>query len=70
MCTYQSLCPLPLRYEYEFSNATREDMKRTFTPTMEFVEEYLKEVVNSHYPFANEEKNELTLEVKFKRRKR
>ncbi|XP_023671026.2 inositol 1,4,5-trisphosphate-gated calcium channel ITPR2 isoform X2 [Paramormyrops kingsleyae] len=50
-------------YEYEFSNATREDMKRTFTPTMEFVEEYLKEVVNSHYPFANEEKNELTLEV-------
>lgn len=39
-------------------------MKRKFAPTMEFVEEYLKDVVSQHFPFGDKDKNELTLEVK------
>lgn len=31
---------------------------------MEFVEEYLKDVVSQHFPFGDKDKNELTLEVK------
>ncbi|XP_076840863.1 inositol 1,4,5-trisphosphate-gated calcium channel ITPR2 isoform X1 [Brachyhypopomus gauderio] len=50
-------------YEYEFRDLSREEMKRKFTNTMEFVDDYLKEVVNQHSPFGDEEKNELTLEV-------
>ncbi|XP_063052476.1 inositol 1,4,5-trisphosphate receptor type 2 isoform X3 [Engraulis encrasicolus] len=50
-------------YEYEFRDTSREEMKRKFAPTMEFVEEYLKDVVSQPYPFGDEEKNELTLEV-------
>lgn len=30
---------------------------------MEFVEEYLKEVVNQPFPFGDKEKNKLTFEV-------
>lgn len=30
---------------------------------MEFVEEYLRDVVNQPFPFADKDKNELTLEV-------
>ncbi|KAM6961110.1 inositol 1,4,5-trisphosphate-gated calcium channel ITPR2 [Aplochiton taeniatus] len=48
-------------YEYEFTD--REEMKRKFAPTMDFVEEYLKDVVSQPFPFGDEEKNELTLEV-------
>uniref|UniRef100_A0A674EWC2 Inositol 1,4,5-trisphosphate receptor n=1 Tax=Salmo trutta TaxID=8032 RepID=A0A674EWC2_SALTR len=50
-------------YEYEFTDTSREEMKRKFAPTMEFVEEYLKDVVSQPFPFGDEEKNELTLEV-------
>ena len=52
------------RYEYEFRDISREEMKRKFAPTMEFVEEYLRDVVSQAYPFGDEDKNELTLEVK------
>ena len=38
-------------------------MKRKFAPTMEFVEEYLKDVVSQPFPFGDKDKNELTLEV-------
>lgn len=38
-------------------------MKKTFAPTMEFVEEYLKDVLNQAHPFEEKAKNELTLEV-------
>lgn len=41
-------------------------MKRKFALTMEFVEEYLKEVVNQPFPFGDKEKNKLTFEVVFK----
>ncbi|XP_042563423.1 inositol 1,4,5-trisphosphate receptor type 2 isoform X3 [Clupea harengus] len=50
-------------YEYEFRDISREEMKRKFAPTMEFVEEYLRDVVSQAYPFGDEDKNELTLEV-------
>lgn len=42
-------------------------MKRKFALTMEFVEEYLKEVVNQPFPFGDKEKNKLTFEVFFKK---
>uniref|UniRef100_A0A8C7QSZ5 Inositol 1,4,5-trisphosphate receptor n=1 Tax=Oncorhynchus mykiss TaxID=8022 RepID=A0A8C7QSZ5_ONCMY len=44
-------------------DTSREEMKRKFAPTMEFVEEYLKDVVSQPFPFGDKEKNELTLEV-------
>ncbi|KAK2842102.1 hypothetical protein Q5P01_012302 [Channa striata] len=50
-------------FEYESSDSSREEMKRKFAPTMEFVEEYLKDVVSQPFPFADSDKNELTLEV-------
>lgn len=51
-------------FEYESTDSSREEMKRKFAPTMEFVEEYLKDVVSQHFPFGDKDKNELTLEVK------
>lgn len=45
------------------TDSSRNDMKRKFALTMEFVEEYLKEVVNQPFPFGDKEKNKLTFEV-------
>uniref|UniRef100_A0A8C3PCC7 Inositol 1,4,5-trisphosphate receptor n=1 Tax=Chrysemys picta bellii TaxID=8478 RepID=A0A8C3PCC7_CHRPI len=50
------------RYD-SFTDSSRNDMKRKFALTMEFVEEYLKEVVNQPFPFGDKEKNKLTFEV-------
>ncbi|KAM4573328.1 inositol 1,4,5-trisphosphate-gated calcium channel ITPR2 isoform 2-T2 [Odontesthes bonariensis] len=50
-------------FEYESTDSSREEMKRKFAPTMEFVEEYLKDVVSKRFPFGDTDKNELTLEV-------
>ncbi|MEQ2229265.1 Inositol 1,4,5-trisphosphate receptor type 2, partial [Ilyodon furcidens] len=50
-------------FEYGSTDNSREDMKKTFKSTMEFVDDYLKDVFNQHYPFGDKEKNELTLEV-------
>ncbi|CAL8263789.1 unnamed protein product [Merluccius merluccius] len=50
-------------YEYDATDSPREEMKRKFAPTMEFVEEYLRDVVSQPFPFGDNEKNELTLEV-------
>ncbi|XP_042527306.1 inositol 1,4,5-trisphosphate receptor type 2 [Dipodomys spectabilis] len=51
-------------HEYDSkTDPSRNDMKRKFAPTMEFVEEYLKEVVNQPFPFGDKEKNQLTFEV-------
>ncbi|XP_030076286.1 inositol 1,4,5-trisphosphate-gated calcium channel ITPR3 isoform X1 [Microcaecilia unicolor] len=44
-------------------NDSRDDKKNTFANTMEFVEDYLNNVVNDTMPFANDEKNKLTFEV-------
>lgn len=53
------------RYD-SITDSSRNDMKRKFALTMEFVEEYLKEVVNQPFPFGDKEKNKLTFEVFFK----
>uniref|UniRef100_A0A8B9VY90 Inositol 1,4,5-trisphosphate receptor n=1 Tax=Anas zonorhyncha TaxID=75864 RepID=A0A8B9VY90_9AVES len=51
-------------HEYDsFTDSSRNEMKRKFALTMEFVEEYLKEVVNQPFPFGDKEKNKLTFEV-------
>ncbi|KAK2537656.1 Itpr2 [Columba guinea] len=51
-------------HEYDsFTDLSRNEMKRKFALTMEFVEEYLKEVVNQPFPFGDKEKNKLTFEV-------
>lgn len=50
------------RYD-SITDSSRNDMKRKFALTMEFVEEYLKEVVNQPFPFGDKEKNKLTFEV-------
>uniref|UniRef100_A0A673CXM9 Inositol 1,4,5-trisphosphate receptor n=1 Tax=Sphaeramia orbicularis TaxID=375764 RepID=A0A673CXM9_9TELE len=50
-------------FEYESTDTSHEEMKRKFFPTMEFVEEYLKDVVSQPFPFGDKDKNELTLEV-------
>ncbi|XP_020651503.3 inositol 1,4,5-trisphosphate-gated calcium channel ITPR3 [Pogona vitticeps] len=44
-------------------NSSRDDKKNKFSSTMEFVEDYLNNVVSEAVPFANEEKNKLTFEV-------
>ncbi|KAK1152141.1 hypothetical protein AOXY_G31363 [Acipenser oxyrinchus oxyrinchus] len=44
-------------------NDSRDNKKNTFSSTMGFVEEYLNNVLNDDFPFANEEKNKLTYEV-------
>ncbi|KAK1338530.1 hypothetical protein QTO34_001647 [Cnephaeus nilssonii] len=44
-------------------NAARDDKKNKFASTMEFVEDYLNNVVSEAVPFANEDKNKLTFEV-------
>lgn len=54
------------RFEYESTDTSREEMKRKFAHTMEFVEEYLNDVVSQPFPFGDSDKNELTLEVKQK----
>uniref|UniRef100_A0A8C4I7X7 Inositol 1,4,5-trisphosphate receptor n=1 Tax=Dicentrarchus labrax TaxID=13489 RepID=A0A8C4I7X7_DICLA len=50
-------------FEYESTDTSRDEMKRKFAPTMEFVEEYLRDVVSQPSPFGDKDKNELTLEV-------
>lgn len=50
-------------FEYELTDITREEMKRKFAPIMDFVEDYLKDVVSQPFPFGDKDKNELTLEV-------
>ncbi|XP_040291553.1 inositol 1,4,5-trisphosphate receptor type 2 isoform X2 [Bufo bufo] len=51
-------------HEYDScTDSSRDEMKRKFALTMEFVEEYLKEVVTQPFPFGDKEKNKLTFEV-------
>ncbi|XP_028304316.1 inositol 1,4,5-trisphosphate receptor type 2 isoform X2 [Gouania willdenowi] len=50
-------------FEYESTDNSRDELKGKFSHTMQFVEEYLKDVVSQAFPFGDKEKNELTLEV-------
>lgn len=42
---------------------TKDKIKERFSETMEFVENYLRDVVCQNFPFADKEKNKLTSEV-------
>lgn len=58
-----SSAALPRSYDSNL-NVSRDDKKNKFASTMEFVEDYLNNVVSEAVPFANEEKNKLTFEVR------
>lgn len=49
---------------YDSSGASKDDTKERFSQTMEFVEEYLRDVVCQRFPFSDKEKNKLTFEVR------
>ncbi|XP_031423065.1 inositol 1,4,5-trisphosphate receptor type 1 isoform X5 [Clupea harengus] len=49
--------------DYENDGTTRDEIKERFSLTMEFVENYLRDVVCQNVPFSDKEKNKLTFEV-------
>ncbi|XP_069906115.1 inositol 1,4,5-trisphosphate-gated calcium channel ITPR1 isoform X3 [Oryctolagus cuniculus] len=49
--------------DYDSSGTSKDDIKERFSQTMEFVEEYLRDVVCQRFPFSDKEKNKLTFEV-------
>ncbi|KAJ7404849.1 hypothetical protein WISP_143124 [Willisornis vidua] len=50
-------------YSYDSSGTSKDEIKERFAQTMEFVEEYLRDVVCQRFPFSDKEKNKLTFEV-------
>lgn len=48
---------------YDNDGTTRDEIKERFCLTMDFVENYLREVVSQNIPFSDKEKNKLTFEV-------
>lgn len=48
---------------YDSSGTSKDEIKERFAHTMEFVEEYLRDVVCQRFPFSDKEKNKLTFEV-------
>lgn len=60
------LCSLflsPPLSSYDSSGTSKDEIKERFAQTMEFVEEYLRDVVCQRFPFSDKEKNKLTFEV-------
>ncbi|XP_035376069.1 inositol 1,4,5-trisphosphate receptor type 1 isoform X3 [Electrophorus electricus] len=49
--------------DYDNDGTTRDEIKERFALTMEFVENYLRDVVCQNIPFSDKEKNKLTFEV-------
>ncbi|KAJ8409386.1 hypothetical protein AAFF_G00235840 [Aldrovandia affinis] len=49
--------------DYDNNGTTRDEIKERFAQTMEFVENYLRDVVCQNVPFSDKEKNKLTYEV-------
>lgn len=56
----QLLC---LYCSYDNDGTSKDEIKERFCQTMEFVENYLRDVVCQSFPFADKEKNKLTFEV-------
>lgn len=50
-------------YSYDNDGTSKDEIKERFSQTMEFVENYLRDVVCQSFPFADKEKNKLTFEV-------
>ena len=53
----------PVR-SYDNDGTSKDEIKERFCQTMEFVENYLRDVVSQSFPFADKEKNKLTFEVR------
>ncbi|XP_073324604.1 inositol 1,4,5-trisphosphate-gated calcium channel ITPR1 isoform X1 [Pagrus major] len=49
--------------DYDNDGTSKDEIKERFSQTMEFVENYLRDVVCQSFPFADKEKNKLTFEV-------
>lgn len=49
---------------YDNEGTTRDEIKERFSLTMDFVENYLREVVAQNVPFSDKEKNKLTFEAR------
>ncbi|XP_012772954.1 inositol 1,4,5-trisphosphate-gated calcium channel ITPR1 isoform X8 [Maylandia zebra] len=49
--------------DYDNDGTSKDEIKERFSQTMEFVENYLRDVVSQSFPFADKEKNKLTFEV-------
>uniref|UniRef100_A0A803TVR0 Inositol 1,4,5-trisphosphate receptor n=1 Tax=Anolis carolinensis TaxID=28377 RepID=A0A803TVR0_ANOCA len=49
--------------DYDSSGTSKDEIKERFAQTMDFVEEYLRDVVCQRFPFSDKEKNKLTFEV-------
>uniref|UniRef100_A0A8C5BKK5 Inositol 1,4,5-trisphosphate receptor n=1 Tax=Gadus morhua TaxID=8049 RepID=A0A8C5BKK5_GADMO len=49
--------------DYDNDGTSKDEIKERFCQTMEFVENYLRDVVSQSFPFADKEKNKLTFEV-------
>lgn len=52
-------------FSYDSSGTSKDEIKERFAQTMEFVEEYLRDVVCQRFPFSDKEKNKLTFEVTY-----
>uniref|UniRef100_A0A673I6V8 Inositol 1,4,5-trisphosphate receptor n=1 Tax=Sinocyclocheilus rhinocerous TaxID=307959 RepID=A0A673I6V8_9TELE len=52
---------------YDNDGTSRDQVKERFSQTMEFVENYLRDVVCQSFPFSDKEKNKLTFEVQSKK---
>ncbi|XP_062854005.1 inositol 1,4,5-trisphosphate receptor type 1 [Trichomycterus rosablanca] len=50
-------------HDYDNDGTSRDEVKEKFFQTMEFVENYLRDVVCQSFPFSDKEKNKLTFEV-------
>lgn len=61
--------PFLLRCSYDNDGTSKDEIKERFCQTMEFVENYLRDVVCQSFPFADKEKNKLTFEVSCARSK-
>lgn len=48
---------------YDNDGTSKDEIKERFSQTMDFVENYLRDVVGQSFPFADKEKNKLTFEV-------
>ncbi|XP_066554244.1 inositol 1,4,5-trisphosphate-gated calcium channel ITPR1 isoform X5 [Amia ocellicauda] len=49
--------------DYDNNGTSKDEIKERFAQTMEFVENYLRDVVCQNFPFSDKEKNKLTFEV-------
>lgn len=65
-CPYQAkMVYLMLSFcsSYDNDGTSRDEIKERFSLTMDFVENYLRDVVCQNIPFSDKEKNKLTFEV-------